>query len=336
MPPLISELLIFSIETTIIVVGILIVFAGLLGIAGKNKSKSTGKLIIKNLNEKYKKVKDALQQEILSKDELKQFKKESKLKNKLEKKEKNNEEKPRLFVLDFTGDIKASGTPELSEEISALLAVASPKDEVLVRLDSPGGLVHAYGLAASQLQRIKDHKIPLTVAIDKMAASGGYLMATVADKIIAAPFAVIGSIGAVAQLPNFHRFLKKNNIDYEMFTAGEFKRTVTLFGENSSAGRKKLQSDLEDIHSIFKEFIETHRPEVNISEVATGEHWLATKAFQRKLVDVLSTSDEYISSAIKKSKIIHLQWKTKKKKSLLKCASKAKMFINELFNPFQF
>ena len=109
----------------------------------------------------------------------------------------------------------------------------------------------AYGLAASQMQRIRDKKLKLTVCVDKVAASGGYMMAVVADKIIAAPFAVLGSIGVLAQVPNFHRLLKKHDVDFEMLTAGKYKRTLTMFGENTDKGREKFQEDIEDTHVLF-------------------------------------------------------------------------------------
>ncbi len=165
---------------------------------------------------------------------------------------------------------------------------------MLIRLESPGGVVSGYGLAAAQLQRIRDKNIPLTVCIDKVAASGGYLMACVANTIIAAPFAIIGSIGVVAQMPNFHRWLKKNNIDVELLTAGEYKRTLTLFGENTEKGRQKFQEDLEQIHSAFRHYVLENRSQLDIDKVSTGEHWLATDAFELRLVDKLATSDDYL------------------------------------------
>ena len=130
----------------------------------------------------------------------------------------------------------------------------------MVRLESGGGLVHGYGLAAAQLVRLKDAGLTLTVCVDKVAASGGYMMACVADKVVAAPFAVIGSIGVVSQLPNFHKWLKNHDVDYEMFTAGDYKRTVTVFGENDAEDRAKYQEELEQTHALFKHFVNTYRP----------------------------------------------------------------------------
>lgn len=202
--------------------------------------------------------------------------------------------RPRGFVLDFEGDIRASAVSALREEISALLQVADSGDEIILRLESPGGMVHGYGLAASQLARIRKRGIRLTVAVDKVAASGGYMMACVADRIIAAPFAVIGSIGVVMQLPNFHRLLKNKDIDYELLTAGEHKRTLTVFGENTDAARSKALEELEDTHTLFKEFIQTYRPQLDLAAVASGEHWFGTRAAERQLVDELMTSDDYL------------------------------------------
>ncbi|VEB38447.1 protease SohB [Legionella cherrii] len=270
----------FLLKSITVVIACLIVFAGFFSMSRKPKPK----LEVISLNEHYDHIISTMNKKVLG--------------VKPPKKKKNKDKKPTLYVIDFHGDIKASQVEQLREEITAILCTAKPEDEVLVRLDSPGGIVNTYGLAASQLQRIRDKKIPLTVSIDKMAASGGYLMACVADKIIAAPFAIIGSIGVVAQIPNFHRWLKKHDIDVELLTAGEYKRTLTLFGENTEKGRKKAQDDLEKIHAAFRNYVGANREQLNIDEVSTGEHWLAKDAFDLKLVDKLCTSDDYLLERI--------------------------------------
>jgi serine protease SohB len=200
----------------------------------------------------------------------------------------------------------------LREEISAILPVAREADEVLVRLESGGGAVHGYGLAASQLVRLTDAGIRLTVAVDKVAASGGYMMACVADHIIAAPFAIIGSIGVVAQLPNFHRLLKKNDIDFEMHTAGEYKRTLTLFGENTDKAREKFQADIDDVHVMFKDFVSTSRPAVLIEEVSTGEYWFGQRALEKNLVDQLCTSDAFLLQRLESTDLIEVRFRAKR------------------------
>ncbi len=221
--------------------------------------------------------------------------------------------KPRVFVLNFKGDIRAQAVSGLRQEITAVLSMAKPRDEVVVRLESPGGMVHAYGLASSQLQRIKEHGINLTVCVDKVAASGGYMMACVANKILAAPFAVLGSIGVVAQMPNFNRLLKKHDIDFELITAGEHKRTLTMLGENTDKGREKFVEEIEDIHLLFKEFVGQHRPALDIEKVATGEHWFGQRAIDRGLVDELMTSDEYIANACEAADVFEVNYVEKKR-----------------------
>jgi len=220
--------------------------------------------------------------------------------------------KPRIFVLDFNGDIKASAVSCLRREITAVLSLAEKSDEVIVRIESRGGMVHAYGLASSQLQRIKEHGISLTICVDKVAASGGYMMACVANKLLAAPFAIIGSIGVVAQLPNFNRLLKKHYVDFEQITAGEYKRTLTMFGENTQKGREKFVEDIEDVHLLFKEFVLQHRPQLKIEEVATGEIWFGQRALDKQLVDELITSDEYIAMACEESNVFEVKFVDKK------------------------
>ena len=300
----------FLAKTVTIVIAILVVIAAIVALKAKAKAAlEMGSLDIQSLNEKYDELADAMNECTLTKAEKKTKKKNTKNK-------KTDEKSKRLFVLRFDGDIKASGVDALRESITAILLSASQEDEVLLCLESGGGMVPHYGLAASQLQRIRNANIALTVAIDKIAASGGYMMACVANQIIAAPFAIIGSIGVVAQLPNFHRLLKKNDIDFEQITAGEYKRTLTLFGENTKEGREKLQSEINDTHALFKSFVGMHRPEVVIDNIATGEHWYATQCLERKLVDSIQTSDDYLLSKKTSHQLFEVNYKVKQ--SLLK------------------
>lgn len=218
----------------------------------------------------------------------------------------------RIFVLDFKGDVQASSVEHLREEITVILSIAKAgRDRVILRLESPGGMVHGYGLAAAQLARLRDAGFNLTICVDKVAASGGYMMACIAQEIVAAPFAVVGSIGVVAQMPNFHKFLKEHNIDFDVYTAGEYKRTVTVFGENTEEDRVKFESELQQTHALFKHFVEKYRPQLNVSEVATGEHWYGEDAIKLNLVDKLETSDAYLLSLVPKHDIYVLHSRKK-------------------------
>ena len=219
----------------------------------------------------------------------------------------------RVFVVDFHGDIKATEVASLREVITGILMEAEEGDRVLLRLENAGGMVTEHGLAASQLMRLRAHKIPLTVAVDKMAASGGYLMAVVAERIIAAPFAVLGSIGVVAQLPNFHRVLERHGVDYELHTAGEYKRTLTLFGENTEEGRAKIREQLEDTHGLFKDFIREYRPDLDLARVATGEYWHGRQALDLGLVDEIKTSDDFLLEAGEKSDLYLVSYAARKR-----------------------
>ena len=218
----------------------------------------------------------------------------------------------RLFVINFKGDVQAKAASNLREEVTAVLGVATEKDEVLVNVESGGGVVHGYGFAASQLDRIRSKSIPLTIAVDKVAASGGYMMACVADKIIAAPFAIVGSIGVIAQIPNFNRLLEKHEVDFEMHTAGEHKRTLTMFGKNTDEGRKKFVEDLEEAHVLFKEFVAEHRQGLDIGKVATGEIWFGRQAVELGLVDEVMTSDEYVMRKAQDREVFEISFEPKK------------------------
>jgi len=283
----------FLLKTITILAAVLVVIGAIVS----QKKKSPGELHSQCLNEE------------INSQKLKLTKK---YKLKFSKKEKKPELKnlPKAYIVDFKGDIKATQTEQLREEITTILSIFQPGDEVMIRIDSPGGAVNGYGFAASQLERLRNNNVYFSVCIDQIAASGGYLMACIANRIYAAPFAIIGSIGVVAQLPNLHKWLKKHDIDFEQITAGEYKRTLTIFGENTAEGRKKFTEDLQLIHTNFKNQVSTYRPQLNIETVATGEHWLARDALKLGLVDDLKTSDDWILEKTKNYQVIQLQ-KTK-------------------------
>lgn len=294
---------------------LLVAFAALIlllaRLAMREHAPDRDKLEIRNLNQKYLDMELAIKSQILTTAEYKKVVKAAEQREKeLEKSASST--RPRVFLLNFDGDLKASAVKNLREEITALLTVARTQDEVVVRINSPGGLVHTYGLAASQLARIRKREIKLTAAVDKVAASGGYMMACVANRIIAAPFAVVGSIGVLAQLPNFNRLLKEHHVDFEQFTAGEFKRTVTMFGENTENGRAKFRDEIEQTHRLFKAFVSENRPSVDIDAVATGEHWYGVQGLEHKLVDELLTSDDYVMARSRDADVFEITYKGKK------------------------
>jgi len=306
----------FLLKTVTLVIAVLILFGGLIALGSRNKSSGReGDLKIRKLNEELEDHKDQIDEAVLSDAVLKQRdkdrKKEDKAKAKAEKKAASGDkadDTKRVFVLDFDGDIKASDVELMRHEVTAILTQASKGDEVVVRLESGGGMVHSYGLASSQLKRIRDKGIQLTVCVDRVAASGGYMMACLADRIVAAPFAIVGSIGVVAQLPNFNKLLKKNDIDFELFTAGEYKRTVTMFGENTDKAREKFQADLEDTHGLFKQHVKQFRPRVDIEAVATGDIWYGQQALDHKLIDEVGTSDEYLVAACERAEVYTVRY----------------------------
>lgn len=319
-----TEYGLFLAKVVTFVVAAIVVVAVIISSAQKDRDDhgGDGELKIRKLNEKYAKLRESIQARLMSDSERKAFeknqKKEQKAKKKAEKAQHKEgaaekESRSRIYVLDFDGDIKASDTDPLRRSITAVLSVADPeRDEVVIRLESGGGLVHSYGLAAAQLDRIRSKGIPLTACVDKVAASGGYMMACVADRIIASPFAILGSIGVVAQLPNFHRFLKKNDVDFEVLTAGEHKRTMTIFGENSDKGRQKFLEDLEDTHVLFKEYVSERRPGVDISAVANGDIWFGKRALDVNLIDEIKTSDEYLIEACDRADVVSVTYQRKR------------------------
>ncbi|MEW9796821.1 protease SohB [Alteromonas sp. CYL-A6] len=300
----------FLAKAVTIVLAVVLVVAAIAGAASKQKQ-GKGHLDIQSLSDQLKDITHYARHVLLDKAAFKKLAKQQKKEEKTKQKQPD-ENATRLFVIDFKGSMDASEVETLREEITAILMVANKQDEVLVRLESGGGVVHGYGLAASQLQRIKDNGLTLTVAVDKVAASGGYMMACVADKLLAARFAYIGSIGVLAQLPNFNKLLKKNDIEFEQHTAGEYKRTLTLFGENNDEGRKKFKEEIEEIHTLFKDFVHEHRSGMDIDKVATGEFWPGIKAKELGLVDDIMTSDDYILSNYPEREIFSVKYTYRK------------------------
>ena len=290
------------------IVGAIIIVVGTVAAAGRKVSMQEG-LEIEHLNKKYQSMASALKQAVLKKADWKAEAKQDKEKAKADA--KSDEKRPRSYVIDFKGDLKATAVASLREEISAILEVAGPDDQVIVRLENHGGIVHEHGLAASQLARVRDQDIELLVSVDKVAASGGYLMACVANKIVAAPFAILGSIGVIAQLPNFNRMLDEHGIDFEMITAGKYKRNVTIFGKNTDEDRAKLKEELEDVHSLFKDAVSKYRQDLDLEQIATGEHWYGTRALELGLADELKTSDELLAELAKDRDLYRVTWKVK-------------------------
>ena len=302
------DYLIFLLKVFTIALAITLPLLIIIG-SSKNKSQPKGKLSITNLSDKFEDMGNALKGSLMNPKELKKFNKDL---SKDKKKKNKTENEETVFVLNFNGDIQASEVEKLKQEVNSILLSESECKEVELKVESGGGSAYAYGLCAAELKRLVDNEISLTVCIDKVAASGGYLMSCVATKIIAAPWAIVGSIGVIAQLPNFHRLLKKNSIDFEMHTAGAFKRTLTTLGENTEEGREKFKSELEDLHLIFKNFVKEQRPQVDTEIVATGEVWQGEEAVKVGLVDSLETSDNYLVNLSKEAKLLEIEFVEKK------------------------
>jgi len=312
-----TEYGLFLAKAVTVVVAILLIITAIAAAAQSRAHHGhKGEIRVTPLNDFFEDLKLALQHNIFTKEEMKaeekRLKKEEKQKEKERKKHPEQPDRKRIFVLDFDGDMKASGVENLANEITAVLTLARKEDEVVLRLESPGGQVHAYGLAASQLERVRQKGVPLTVCVDMVAASGGYMMACVADKIIAAPFAILGSIGVVAELPNFNRALKKFDVDYDIYTAGQFKRTVTMLGENTEAGKQKFIEEIEDTHGLFKAMVSRNRPKLDMNRIATGEHWYGNQCLENGLIDVLQTSDDYLYEASANADIFEVCYEIKR------------------------
>jgi serine protease SohB len=339
---LFADILGFLVKTGILALaigGLILLIAYLSQMKGLQPS-----LKVENWTEKWELAEKILQAETLEKDELKEIAKQEKIKTKNEAKAakeaaKNktaaSQTKPRIFLLHFDGDIQASAVVHLKNEINSLLTMAKAGDEVVLQLESPGGVVHGYGLAAAELQRLRDAGLTLTICIDKVGASGGYMMAVVGNKILAAPFAIIGSIGVLSQVPNFHRLLKKHDVDYKEYTAGEYKTTVSLLGEITPEKESKFLEMMQGTHDLFKNHVGKYRPNLELAKVTTGEYWYGTQALGLGLIDEIRTSDDYLFSKRTTHKMIFVKHEKKKTLSEKLNISSAQLlsFVNLFRSP---
>jgi serine protease SohB len=307
----------FALSVILVVVAIVFVVGSFFSLLAKAKQEvaelAKGRLTIRKLGDDYKETKNEILETILDKKEYKNYTKEQKKAAKKDKLEN------KVFVINFKGDMHASQVEGLREEVSAVLAAAKANDEIIVRIDSPGGVVNGYGFAAAQLERIRQADLSLTICIDQVAASGGYMMSAVGHKIISAPFAIVGSIGVIGQVPNIHDLLEKNGINIEMHTSGEFKRTLTTMGKNTEEGREKFKQDLHNIHELFKKHILAYRPSLDMQKVGTGEYWFGKDALELGLVDKIQTYDDYIIEHLNNDlDVYQIEFVIKKEKGFLK------------------
>jgi serine protease SohB len=311
----VAEYGLFLLQTLTVVVAIVLVIAVSSKMSGGDEAKGTIK--VTDLSKKFAEQKQyvgTFVEAALNSDQPSVL---ERLKNRLKKKspKKSTAESAHqklAVVLEFKGDMKASQVNGLREEVSAILLMDPIPDLVVLKLTSPGGLVHTYGLASSQLARLRDAGVESIACVDTVAASGGYMMAVCADRIVAAPFAVLGSIGVVAQIPNIYRFLKNRDVDVELHTAGANKRTLTLLGENTPEGRKKFKEDLEQTHDLFKAWIAERRPELDLDAVADGSIFYGTDALTKGLCDQIATSDDVLMTLNQDHHLIALKWHEKK------------------------
>ena len=320
------EYCLFLAKVVTLAAAFIVVIGAMIAMGGRGRrGAGKGTISVVRLNDELDDMRDAMKKVVYDKDTFKHEQKQDKKRHKEEERERKSARKSlgsdseidphtrkRVYVIDFNGDIQASEVESLREEITAILSLATQQDEVMIRLESPGGMVHAYGLAASQLSRIKEHGIPLTVSVDMVAASGGYMMACLADRLVAAPFAILGSIGVLVQMPNFHRLLRKHEVDYETISAGEFKTTLTTFGEITQRGRDKVKEDVEEMHAIFKDWVKQHRPAVEIDSIATGETWVGLQAMERNMIDEVITSDECIIRACEEADVFSVRFEIRR------------------------
>lgn len=201
-------------------------------------------------------------------------------------------------VLRFEGDTMATGRQDFARMVDEVLHNKERIQRVIVVVNSPGGGVSVYGQMFAGMERMRNAGVDVTACVDTYAASGGYLMSVPAQRIIAAPFAMVGSIGVVSEFMNFNKLLRRLGVEPMTITAGELKRTVTPLSEVTEENKAAYKAQLEAIHRQFIAVVKKYR-EVDADRVCTGNHWTAAESVELKLnlVDGLATSQEYLFEA---------------------------------------
>lgn len=244
-------------------------------------------------------------------------------------------------LLSFNGDINATEVIEFGRAVSMIVQMKDLVSEVYIIINSGGGVVNGYGLLASEIERLHYSEIETYALIDQVAASGGYMAACVANHVVAAPFAYIGSIGVVSEMPNFNQILSDNGINIEQHTAGKSKRTVTPLGKITDEDRNEFKKKLERIHRSFINHVSHYRnindaDENKNSIIFSGDYWIAEETVELELglVDEISTSQEFLLDKMKEYNIIEITFqenKTKKSKlSLLNSLTTLFSSANEI------
>lgn len=247
----------------------------------------------------------------------------------------------KVAVLKFKGDIRASARFAFAKLVDEVVLNAREFKEVVVVVESPGGGVSEYGMLFAELERMRkcEENFQLTVVVDTVAASGGYLMSLPAHKILAAPFAMVGSIGVVSFIPNIRELLEANKIKPRTFTAGDFKRTVTLTDEGDEKSAEQYKQQLALIHEQFKQALKKYRPQVELEKVATGEAWLASTTVEKELqlVDGLNTSHALLLEMNQSFDLVEYSSKAERKtflKRILGCDDENQSIVDQIVTKF--
>ena len=192
------------------------------------------------------------------------------------------------------GYVEVKGTIRNSRKVVEWIDKLSENSSIraiLVRIDSPGG-----GVAPSQeiydaLKRAREKGKPVVASIGSLGASGGYYIACAADKIVADPGSVTGSIGVIMQFPVIRDLLRKLGIDYEVIKSGEFKDIASPLRPMTDKERRLLKEVILDVYSQFVDVVAESRglPKDSVLKIADGRILSGRQAYELGLVDTLGS-----------------------------------------------
>ncbi|MDP3296608.1 MAG: signal peptide peptidase SppA [Thermodesulfovibrionia bacterium] len=175
---------------------------------------------------------------------------------------------------------------------------------VVIRIDSPGGAVAPAQEIYKEIVKLKKEK-KVVASMGSVAASGGYYIACPADKIVANPGTLTGSIGVIMEIPNIEGLMKKIGVETKVIKSGKHKDIASMFKSMTEEERKILQSVLDDVHDQFIRAVSEGRnmKYENIKELADGRIFTGKKAKELGLVDTLGNLDDAVNLAGKLSGI---------------------------------
>ncbi|QBE64806.1 S49 family peptidase [Pseudoduganella lutea] len=213
-------------------------------------------------------------------------------------------------LVEIEGDIEAQGSGAASVVIPALNKAFSDDGSVAVvlHINSPGGSPVQAGMIVDEIRRLRQGypEKPLYVVVDEICASGGYYIASAADKIYVNKASIIGSIGVLMDGFGFTGTMEKLGVERRLITAGANKGFMDPFSPQSDKQKQHAQAMLNEIHEQFIETVRAGRGKrlQETPETFSGSFWTGARAIDMGLADELGSVDSVARDVVKAEDII--------------------------------